>query len=577
MKPLIDIKNLYPILQSNAFPFLEKTYDDISEYSILARLQKAINDVIDNNNALNDNFTELNNNFVNLTEYVNNYFKNLDVQDEIDNKLQQMAESGDLENILLSFFMMNPFLIFKNNSELSNNVNLKKGNIVKTLGFYSENDDGGNIFIISDIQDDTILSLTLQNDLYANIVVENGKLCPEQLGAKGDGINDDTIYINKILNNKNIQINFIQNKIYGISSQLFIDDSRYYDFNGTTIKALSENAKIFVNGTPNDNPIIDNLVFDGNYTAKICIEVTGCKYLLLNSPKIYNFTQYGIYVYKNTETGNGSIIANNINIFNKINTKLNYALCKDAIALYINNTDSKINGGTTTNFITHILCSNDTLIENIHAWNYYQPDYDLTLNSCFVRTNSSIRMINCFVDSIMTMLDMKNADSIYTASFIDDSVFFYNVKQITDLSYTPKPLIKNENCYLYCYNSKFNVSFNRDQTAVDICNTNINFWSNGIYTIKTNLKTTNIKSTAIVIRPNESYKFEPFTNFALIMGGVRGTENEMYMGYVGRINPVTSIQTIQDSEKYTVSCDESRCITVSSTCEQATIFTLIHD
>lgn len=100
MKPLIDIKNLYPILQSNSFPFLEKTYDDISEYAILARLQKAINDVIDNNNALNDNFTELNNNFANLTEYVNNYFKNLDVQDEIDKKLQEMAEDGTLANII---------------------------------------------------------------------------------------------------------------------------------------------------------------------------------------------------------------------------------------------------------------------------------------------------------------------------------------------------------------------------------------------------------------------------------------------------------------------------------------------
>lgn len=100
MKPLNYIKNLYPILQSNSFPFLEKTYDDISEYAILARLQKAINDVIDNNNALNDNFTELNNNFANLTEYVNNYFKNLDVQDEIDKKLQEMAEDGTLENII---------------------------------------------------------------------------------------------------------------------------------------------------------------------------------------------------------------------------------------------------------------------------------------------------------------------------------------------------------------------------------------------------------------------------------------------------------------------------------------------
>ena len=93
MKPLNDIKNIYPILQSNSFPFLEKTFDDIDEYTILARIQKAINEVITNNNNLNGNFTELNN-------YVTDYFKNLDVQDEIDNKLQQMATDGTLENII---------------------------------------------------------------------------------------------------------------------------------------------------------------------------------------------------------------------------------------------------------------------------------------------------------------------------------------------------------------------------------------------------------------------------------------------------------------------------------------------
>lgn len=46
MKPLNDIKNIYPLLQSNSFPFLEKTFDDIDEYAILARLEKKVNEVI---------------------------------------------------------------------------------------------------------------------------------------------------------------------------------------------------------------------------------------------------------------------------------------------------------------------------------------------------------------------------------------------------------------------------------------------------------------------------------------------------------------------------------------------------
>lgn len=41
-----NINKIYPLLQSNSFPFLEKTFDDMDEYAILARLQKKLNEVI---------------------------------------------------------------------------------------------------------------------------------------------------------------------------------------------------------------------------------------------------------------------------------------------------------------------------------------------------------------------------------------------------------------------------------------------------------------------------------------------------------------------------------------------------
>lgn len=397
-----------------------------------------------------------------------------------------------------------------------------------------------------------------------------------KFGAKGDGINDDTDYINKILSNNSISINLYQNKVYGISNSLTINDGRNYNFNNATIKALNSNAKIFITGNINDTPKLDNLNFDGNFIADIGVETTDCRYLRLNNAKIKNICKYGVYVYKNTETGKGALFANNINIMNNFDSNLHFNMCKNAIALKINSTDCQIVNGTTTNFITHIECSNDTLIENIHAWNYYNENYDITLNSCFIKTQNSVRIINCFIDSIMTMLDMENADSIYTASFIDNSIFFYNLNQITDLAYTPKPIIKNDKCFLYCYNSKFNITFNKDKTSVNICNTNINFWSNGIYTIKTNLITTNLKSSVVNIANGETYTFEPFTNFALIIGGV-GQTNDKYLAYVGKINPSTSLQEFSTSEKYSVSCDNSRQITISSTREQTTVFTVIHD
>lgn len=65
---MAKINKIYPLLQSNSFPFLEKTYDDINEYAILARLEKKVNEIIGFIN------TELNKE---LSDYINNMFNNI--------------------------------------------------------------------------------------------------------------------------------------------------------------------------------------------------------------------------------------------------------------------------------------------------------------------------------------------------------------------------------------------------------------------------------------------------------------------------------------------------------------------
>lgn len=176
MKPLNNIKNIYPILQSNSFPFLEKTFDDIDEYAILARIQKAINEVITNNNTLNDNFTELNN-------YVTDYFKNLDVQDEIDNKLQQMAESGELAEIIAQYLQLAGLLCFNTVNDMKNATNLVNGSFVKTFGKNNYNDGYGEFYKIRNITNtdvvDNINIIALNNsniliaELIKNATIEN--------------------------------------------------------------------------------------------------------------------------------------------------------------------------------------------------------------------------------------------------------------------------------------------------------------------------------------------------------------------------------------------------------------------
>lgn len=71
-------------------------YDEsLSYYEILCKLVHSLNLTIENVNQLGADFKALYN-------WVNNYFDNLDVQEEIDNKLDELIESGEFGRYLIS-------------------------------------------------------------------------------------------------------------------------------------------------------------------------------------------------------------------------------------------------------------------------------------------------------------------------------------------------------------------------------------------------------------------------------------------------------------------------------------------
>lgn len=74
--------------------------DSLSYYECLCKLTAKLNEVINTVNSVQQSQSELENKFNELKSYVDNYFNNLDVQTEINNKLDQMVEDGTLESIL---------------------------------------------------------------------------------------------------------------------------------------------------------------------------------------------------------------------------------------------------------------------------------------------------------------------------------------------------------------------------------------------------------------------------------------------------------------------------------------------
>ena len=94
MQPTIKTTTKIPffrrvVLQN--FPFIEKDFDALTDYEFLCKVVEYLNKVIEQTNLMEDNENELVRVYNELYNYVKNYFDNLDVQDEINNKLDVMA------------------------------------------------------------------------------------------------------------------------------------------------------------------------------------------------------------------------------------------------------------------------------------------------------------------------------------------------------------------------------------------------------------------------------------------------------------------------------------------------------
>ena len=252
-------------------------------------LEKEVIPAVNNNGEAVE---ELQNLYIELKSYVDNYFDNLDVQEEINNKLDDMAEHGELEEIIgaylntkavLGYDTINDMInaeniedttyartmgattlndkggalykirditgsdvvdgfniisisnekvaerikeeekinCFDNLSELKNSNNLKNGMFAKTLGYYTKNDGGAGLYKIRNVTNDDVVdegSIVEMSDdnLVAELIIENSIVNVKTFGCKGDDVTDDTINLQKALT-------FAKNKKY----ETFIPTGNY--------------------------------------------------------------------------------------------------------------------------------------------------------------------------------------------------------------------------------------------------------------------------------------------------------------------------------------------------------------
>lgn len=105
-----NVPEIGPYTELKPFRFwcqkvLPLTYDEsLSYYELLCKVVDYLNKAMEDVDQMADDMGEFKTAYEELINYVNNYFDNLDVQEEINNKLDSMAEDGTLATIVAPFF-----------------------------------------------------------------------------------------------------------------------------------------------------------------------------------------------------------------------------------------------------------------------------------------------------------------------------------------------------------------------------------------------------------------------------------------------------------------------------------------
>ena len=199
IKPELTFKHLVFLHMQKLtnFPYIEKDFDALTDYELLCLVVKYLNDVIKNSNEQNRSITNLYNAFLalqtymnnsvqelenewnektdkletafnNLQQWINNYFDNLDVQTEINNKIDDLIDSGEFASLITAYIGR----FYNTTLEMLNDEGLGVNNIVTTSGYSSINDGKGASYII--VESTTRNAYKLNNGLFAEVIENDG-------------------------------------------------------------------------------------------------------------------------------------------------------------------------------------------------------------------------------------------------------------------------------------------------------------------------------------------------------------------------------------------------------------------
>lgn len=422
--------------------------DSLSYYEALCALWKYVQgmtDVINNNATLEEEYILK---FNELKSYVENYFENLDVQEEINNKLDQMVEDGDLQEIIEFYF--------KNRFHKASDLGLSETNTeavaLENYELLKEALEGGYNVIIDG-------NYPLKNSVVGNSIQLTSDVILE-------GLDNCSIY------------NYDDHVLY-----LFDETEADLDMEKLTI-TNSYNSEIYVihndstNTTTakygnikfNDSNVEGNvrLIYITNDEANLNTEGWGLQNIdIINN----NFENVGVNVCHITDTPHGviNVFSNNIHNFRSVffrtshysdatDTNIEKLRCLNVDGNYVKNDDNWFtDSGTYAAFIVtkcYEVNVTNNHIEGIKSNDASVAVYPAYLSGIFVnfKNNECINNINFASNNYNYLIKAKDGNGYKTYennTFTLDQTWLASINAGFATVYTTEQLATNTTVAIY--------------------------------------------------------------------------------------------------------------------------------
>ncbi len=245
IKPWLDI-----FVQDN-FPFIAQDFDSLTLYEKYQRLVHYLNEVINKSNLTSDEVAKLADLITSIQDYVDNYFDNLDVQDEINKKLDEMKEDGTLEDIINSEITKAVFFEEKEENEIDTTFLLYDVEIQET-------DD--SLVYITKIPKKNIekISVIPTNLNYSDPYTNEGSI--QSLALNNDNYD---IYVNSGLQGINIMDGIVFNmEIHSYYYLCFNSANKMFFEEGQETRPTAQDLldKGYINVCPVFVPLLENKI-----------------------------------------------------------------------------------------------------------------------------------------------------------------------------------------------------------------------------------------------------------------------------------------------------------------------------